>query len=359
MQLTVEQQECLKKFSESKMVVVYGPGGTGKTTLIQELFRSLKLGDVLIVAFTGSAVHRLFLSGGFSEEYVYTVDSVISSASIAKRFENKVLIVDESSMLSIDKAADLFLRLSPSKVCFVGDPRQLPPVTGGLSILNTLIWVGPVPKIKLTTNHRQTTDQMGLPKLLRRIWNSGKLTKDLLLEHVDDSFELKLFEDLNSVVSWVGKNVHSDSQILAQTNDICKTINDLFPERKKIVCAENYYKNKVLMVPNGLPGVVSGQVVTYSNGFVDTQRKTTYIYANCLTIHKSQGSEYDGVGVILILKNFELSLEQIYTALSRFKKKVILCVLTNIFDMVFENIEFNKTIDREFVKKIFEHKRRQ
>lgn len=140
---------------------LFGFAGTGKTTLARHLAEGVD-GDVLFAAFTGKAalvmrqkgcrgastIHSLIykLDDESAEtgepRFVLDLDSEVASASL--------VIVDECSMVGEDLARDL--QVFGTKILVLGDPAQLPPVSGGGYFTNS------EPDQMLTEVHRQAQD---------------------------------------------------------------------------------------------------------------------------------------------------------------------------------------------------------
>ncbi len=145
-----ERVKILKVLAESRLSVLIGGAGTGKTTLLALLCKSplVRDGDVLLLAPTGKA--RVRMTQAMREHDVNcTAKTVAQFLSESKRYNGYTMqyqlsekdaenvpftvIVDESSMLTEEMMGSLLqaLKKKAKRIIFVGDPNQLPPIGAG------------------------------------------------------------------------------------------------------------------------------------------------------------------------------------------------------------------------------------
>ncbi len=145
-----EKTAILKELAESRLSVLIGGAGTGKTTLLALLCKSpqIRNGGVLLLAPTGKA--RVRMSQAMKQQGVdSTAKTVAQFLSESKRFNGYTMeyhlsgeeaqnvpftvIIDESSMLTEEMFGALLqaLRKKAQRIIFVGDPNQLPPIGAG------------------------------------------------------------------------------------------------------------------------------------------------------------------------------------------------------------------------------------
>lgn len=145
-----EKSAILKELAESRLSVLIGGAGTGKTTLLALLCKSklIRDGGVLLLAPTGKA--RVRMRQAMRMQGVdSTAKTVAQFLSESKRFNGYTMeyhlsnedaknvpftvIIDESSMLTEEMFGAVLqaLRKNAKRIIFVGDPNQLPPIGAG------------------------------------------------------------------------------------------------------------------------------------------------------------------------------------------------------------------------------------
>ena len=164
--LSEQQAEVLDLVSESRIAVLCGGAGVGKTRCVSAV--TCAFAKVLLAAPTGKAARRIVQScrdfnPGVTASTIHSLLGIGASPDAKKKARDKIprnalLVIDESSMLDVDvmyciveTARDLNLSL-----LFVGDPNQLPPVSRGDVFSNMTKWArasGCI--VELTEIHRQ------------------------------------------------------------------------------------------------------------------------------------------------------------------------------------------------------------
>lgn len=142
----VEKTAALKELAESRLSVLIGPAGTGKTTLLSVLCSHSKVaeGDILLLAPTGKARVRmeqstkgLKLKGKTIAQFLtpHRYDGATGRYRLSDRPAEvgaKTVIIDEASMLTEEMLAALIQALkSVHRLILIGDHRQLPPIGAG------------------------------------------------------------------------------------------------------------------------------------------------------------------------------------------------------------------------------------
>lgn len=210
-----EKAAVLKELAESRLSVLIGGAGTGKTTLLALLCKSPQIrdGGVLLLAPTGKA--RVRMSQAMKQQGVEsTAKTVAQFLSESKRFNGYTMeytlsdvdaknvpftvIVDESSMLTEEMFGALLqaLRKNAQRIIFVGDPNQLPPIGAGRPFVDLVRklnqGINTFPKVgsgfgQLTVTMRQLSDD-GTPRGDTELskWYTGDS------EDLDDSIFLQL-----------------------------------------------------------------------------------------------------------------------------------------------------------------------
>ena len=359
------QAAAIKQAVKSKVMVLTGGPGTGKTTTTLGIIAALEsLGQsILLTAPTGRAAKRMSETTGKEAKTIHRLLEFNPAEGYGRndgnQLEGDVLIVDESSMIdimlmnSLLKAVPLQMRL-----ILVGDIDQLPSIGAG-NVLRDIIDSGVIPVVKLTNIFRQAQSS-------RIITNAHKINQGSIPEINNDADSDFIFieqedpnlaaqEIVNTVKNRIPKAYHystNDIQVLApMKNSVVGTkelnialqeaINPLgdslfhggFNYRKsdRVMQIRNNYDKGVF---NGDIGFVEGVNVEDRNLTVLFDGKTveyedseldelTLAYAT--TIHKSQGSEYPVV-VIPLLMTHSIMLQRnlIYTGITRAKK---ICII--------------------------------
>jgi hypothetical protein len=153
-----EKTAALTELAESRVSVLIGPAGTGKTTLLSVLCGHPKVGegDILLLAPTGKARVRMeqatrdlnlkgqtiaqFLSPHRYSGGTGTYHLSVRPAEIGAR----TVIIDEASMLTEEMLAALLDALKGvHRLIFIGDPRQLPPIGAGRPFVDIVQFLAP------------------------------------------------------------------------------------------------------------------------------------------------------------------------------------------------------------------------
>ncbi len=328
--LSTEQQAALDYYSTHSFTVISGGPGTGKTTLIEHLYNVHK--NTLLCTPTGCAANRIRKATNLT---AHVISKITYSKSHLDEFINYHVIFDEASMMNVDQLYLIMKELQPSSICIIGDPKQLPCVEG-YPIFPILIQCPLIHKCYLTQNRRQHDLQSGLCKTINELGSSS-----FSMPFFDNNFHfVSCVTDTQAIVKASEHFLKcTDAQMLAYTKDSVTKLNKDTANSSihRIVCTNNLYiKNKGMVVANGDTGIIKDDIIFYDQGFIDTKRRrtingttqvahqTTFEDARCLTVHKSQGNEFEMEGIIVLTQwgNSSVPLELIYTALSRFKNKV-------------------------------------
>lgn len=364
--LAVKQRQALERSLASKFSIITGGPGVGKTTIIRalvEIYGRMKL-RVVLAAPTGRAAKRMTESVGASAQTIHRLlkwNPVTNRFSFdaENRLEGDVFIFDETSMIDIGLAADLFSALPDhAVVVWVGDTDQLPSVGAG-SVLGDLIKSGVVSATKLDFIFRQDTS--GLIVTNAHHVNAGE---PLEVRSGDTDFYFMRIEDpvlcVQRAIEFMttriprkfGMDPLRDVQILTPMRrnalgtenlnvEIQKALNPtgpalvrggtIFRVGDRVMQLRNNYDKDVY---NGDVGFVKGvdadarslvvafdgRPVQYDAGDLDE-----LVLAYAMTVHKSQGSEYPAVIVIIHTQHYVmLQRNLLYTAITRGRRLVLL-----------------------------------
>lgn len=365
-ELADKQREAVEKSLESGMTVITGGPGTGKTTVVQTIIRLAEQEGlrIFLCAPTGRAAKRLAETTQRKAKTIHRLlipDGRQGRIQVFEYNETKLLpadlvIVDEVSMLDMEMMYHLLSALKPQCRCIlVGDADQLPSVGAG-AVLHDIIASGQVPVVRLDTIFRQ--QEGGRIVTNAHLINSGRLpvvNEDPEFRFVEIEDEAQGAEKISAlynselletgdkfavqVLSPMYKNpcgVDNLNQLiqgrfnpLAEGKGELKGKNVIFRVGDKVMQKHNDYEKGVF---NGDIGEIFAiqkdmvyvrypeQDVKYEGQEVD---EITLAYA--ITVHKSQGSEYHTVIMVLVNSHaIMLQRNLFYTAVTRAKRKVIL-----------------------------------
>ena len=357
-----QQREAFQAFQHGGLCVLTGGPGTGKTTVVKGLlaaYEKLYPDNIIkLCAPTGRASQRMKEATGREACTVHRLieytpfGDTFTCRNEASPIEADFIVVDESSMISIDMAELLFSAISSgTMVLLVGDTAQLPSVGPG-NVLADIIRSGIVPVFALTKTHRQGAGSPIIENAKRISAGEHHLmqNKDFsIIECDEDSIGAAV---RNHYVQYHRASDPFAIQILSTTKkdpkNGCNMLNKLMQKEvnteKKggIHYGETvfYVGDKIMMTRNnyeigyfnGDVGLIlntsSSEITVNINGeviHVPTANLEDMSLAYASTIHKSQGSEYDVV--IVVLPSHPITMLQrniLYTAITSAKKRVIL-----------------------------------
>lgn len=374
MELTKKQEEGLKIAVEryknnEAYTCIAGYAGTGKSTLVKFIIDALEIPfrKIAYIAYTGKAASVLARKGNpgatTAHRLLYHTEELedgtyIHTPRASPEKDLKLIVVDEVSMLEKEQW-NILMRWKIPVIC-LGDPAQLPPIHEDNGVLEHPhvfldevmrqaqdseiirlsmdvregkylkmhkgkdVWVIPSEdvsdKLLLTSDivlcgknatrrglnrrmrqaiwkDKYTDEPMNGDKCicLKNYWNEGNLTNGTIgtLEYVDTyntkQFKPKMIADFVSEEEGRFEELHMDYQ--------------LFTKGMPTVNAENYKK------------------------YPKEIRPMEFDYANCITVHKSQGSEYDRVVVFNeYLGDRDYWRRWAYTAITRSKDKLVIAI---------------------------------
>ena len=359
------QQAAIHMAAESKVMVLTGGPGTGKTTTTQGIISAWKTAGlrILLAAPTGRAAKRMSEATGMEAKTIHRLLGFKPTEGYKFNEENPLdgdaLIVDECSMIDIILMYSLLKAIPPTmRLVLVGDIDQLPSVGAG-NVLRDIIESEVIPVTRLTRIFRQAQssrivmnahaiNQGYFPNI-----QNGKDTDFFFIRAEEPQDAVPQIVNLvkNRLPKAYGRPV-SDVQVLTPMRrsycgsdnlniELQKALNPmglslsyggtLYRSGDRVMQIRNNYDKDVY---NGDIGTISDvdleenellvsfgdKVVTYEKSELDE-----LVLAYATTIHKSQGSEYPIV-VIPVFYSFFTLLQRnlIYTAITRAKK---ICVL--------------------------------
>ncbi len=359
------QSEAVHKALAGPMTVVTGGPGTGKTSSIAGIIaaaRALELRPALCAP-TGRAAKRLSELAGFEAKTIHRLLEVDPATrgfqrNADNRLEVDVLIVDEMSMVDIQLMAALLDAVpDPARVVLVGDVDQLPSVGPG-NVLRDIIDAGCAETTALHLNYRQGVDSRivsnahrvregFMPVFERDTFfvdaetpeETATLVRDIVAHRIPREMG---FEPVSHIQ--VLTPMHGTAAGVAALNAALRT--ELNPHGRvvyrkgeqtwhigdKVMQVRNDYEKDVF---NGDIGIISSvdpeesrAIVSFDDGRVvaySFEELADLVHAYAITIHKSQGSEYDVVVLPLVLQHrIMLQRNLLYTAMTRARSLLVL-----------------------------------
>ena len=368
--LSQEQWHALQTTFSSKLSVVTGGPGTGKTTLIQAILAVFERAErkVRLCAPTGRAAKRLSEVTGTRTETIHRMLSYdFKTGNFQKNEQNPLntdlVIADEASMIDLFLMYHLMKAIpAAATLILVGDINQLPAVGPG-NVLRDLIHSGQTPTVYLTEIFRQASESLIIVNAHRI--NQGlfpKLVKpgtdglsdfyfieqddpekvvasvtELCCKRIPDRFHLDPFSQIQ-VLTPMHKGIVGTTnlnRVLQEAlNPSRKSINRMgfaFKEGDKVMQVKNNYIKEVFNGDIGTIGEIDLQsasmTVLFENVAVNYEASELdeLILAYAVSVHKSQGSEYGAVVMPVMLQHFVLLQKNlIYTGITRAKKLVVM-----------------------------------
>jgi exodeoxyribonuclease V alpha subunit len=367
--LAESQKMAVRLALASKLLVITGGPGVGKTTIVSSILRILAAKDVrlLLCAPTGRAAKRMSETTGLEAKTIHRLLEVDPKAGGFRRnAENPLncdlIVVDETSMVDVVLMHAL-LKAVPEKsaMLVVGDVDQLPSVGPG-QVLGDVITSGAIPVVRLSEVFRQAAKSQiivnahGINQGIMPDLRKPKNESDFYFVEADDpeTAAARIVELVkNRIPRRFGLDPIRDVQVLCPMNrggvgarslniELQAALNPAgehkverfgwtFARGDKVMQIENDYDKEVYNGDVGyvtgveldggeLTAIFDGRSVTYGFGELDT-----LVPAYAATIHKSQGSEYPAVVIPVVTQHYPmLQRNLLYTGVTRGKRLVVL-----------------------------------
>ena len=366
--LAPNQRKAVRTCFSHMLTLVTGGPGTGKTTILKAVLsvhRQLGGGHVLLMAPTGLAARRMAESTGYAgASTMHSAMGLVTEGEELGEAEREplhadLIIVDEFTMADMVLAFELFSRITEgTRVLLLGDVEQLPSVGPG-NVFRELLECGRIPTTVLDVIYRQADTS-------RIVVNAAAIRQGSTKLQYGDDFVFEACADSGATAEAVERFYLEEVrergvenvQILSafRTRGVCSVkalnegirdlVNPAKPAVPEIKVGSRLYRlnDRVMQtknkddISNGDVGFISHIYVGEDNDSVVTitfsgDRVVEYAPedldiiepAYAVTVHKSQGSQYETV-IIPLPGEFSIMMKRnlIYTAITRARKKVIL-----------------------------------
>lgn len=391
----LKQREAITTAVTKGLLVLTGGPGTGKTTTLNgilELYEKQRL-RVLLAAPTGRAAKRMSEVTGRNAKTIHRLLEVAwtdgNRQSFGRNLENPLeadaVIIDELSMVDTHLFAALLNALPLGcRLVMVGDSDQLPPVGAG-NVLQDIIASELMPVVALTEVFRQSLESLIVtnahrivrgeyPDLTRTDKDFFFLGRGNIYSCADTVVELYT----KRLPSAYGYNPTEDIQIICPSkkgelgtfnlnNRLQQLVNPPSPDKEDYVRTGRVFRvgDKVMQTKNNYDivwtkgretssGIFNGDIgfitaINYNASFMKINfdgRIATYPFDNvsdldlayAVTVHKSQGSEFEAVimPVLAVIPNLSYR-NLLYTAVTRAKNRLVLVGSAEQVNMMVDN----------------------
>ncbi|MBR3118368.1 SF1B family DNA helicase RecD2 [Oceanobacillus profundus] len=398
-----EQFSAINQSLHSKVMILTGGPGTGKTTVIKGILKAYAtIHDVslnpkdyddpaefpfVLTAPTGRAAKRLNESTGLPALTIHRLLGWNGSNGFNKdeqeQLSGKILIVDEFSMVDIWLANSLFKAIPDEmQVLLVGDEDQLPSVGPG-QVLTDLLNSKLLPLVRLNEVYRQKEGSK-IIQLAHEIKNN-QLTVQSLQNDKDFSFiacnEHQMLQVVTSIftkakekgldvkeIQVLAPMYRSQAGITMINQQLQQLINPKTKTKREVKYHDVVYRvgDKVIQLVNQPEdGVYNGDigevvaifreeenvdnveqvVIAFDDKEVVYERNNyiNFTHAYCISIHKSQGSEFPIV-ILPVVSTYYRMLRKnlLYTAITRSKESLIICGEQQAFLKGIQTMDTNK-----------------
>lgn len=377
-----KQKEAIITAVNRGILVLTGGPGTGKTTTLDGIIKMFERDnlDIALCAPTGRAAQRMTEMTGRTATTVHRLlevewkngDKPVFKRNLRNPLDCQAVIVDEMSMVDIFLFASLLDALPfGCRLIMVGDSDQLPPVSAG-NVLSDLIGCGLLPVVQLKEIFRQSLESnivLNAHKIVKgeRIeteYRDGdfflmqrnfpldavRTVRDLYVKRLSDAYGY----DPLTQIQVLCPSKKGDTGTFNLNRVLQEAVNPPAEDKKEYNTGYRVFRtgDKVMQTRNNYnihwesaseegDGVYNGDI-----GFIElidirrdaividfSGRRATYSkeqlteleLAYAVTVHKSQGSEFDAVIMPVISVNSRLCYRNLlYTAVTRAKKLMIL-----------------------------------
>jgi exodeoxyribonuclease V alpha subunit len=380
--LAEQQKKAIEIQLSSRVMIVTGGPGCGKTFLLNSMLKILRGHGVncLLTAPTGKAAVRMRESTGLRAKTIHRLLRLGKETSSNEVLDCDLLVIDEFSMVDVSLFVKVLEALPPhASILMVGDADQLPSVGAGATLWD-MIASKAVPVVKLDKVFRQAEHSKIIQNAHKvnagSMVSFGKPGEDFFFMSENDAEKIPgIIESLvaERLPARFGYDPVRDIQILCPSHRSSTgtvAMNALIQNRlnpnpvaehthfgirygvgDKVMQRVNNYDKDVF---NGDAGVVIDIDVEASSAYVkfanesiveyDFDELDELVLASAMTIHKSQGSDFPVVIIPVTTQHFMmLQRNLIYTGITRARKLCIIVGQQQALEMAIRN---NKAVER-------------
>lgn len=395
-ELAPKQSEAVRMAVNNQLSIIVGCAGTGKTTVLKALLqvlykRGYKPEDIVLAAPTGKAAQRMAEATGHPANTIHSTlglrADIDDKPEDIEALDAKMLIIDEFSMTDMYVTYRILSAVDPekTKLLFLGDTAQLPSVGAG-NVLHELVRSCKVPYTMLDVIYRQSFDNV-------IVKNASNIRYGIRSVITNDNFKV-VGEELPQRVADIITGLYTESVCKhgfenvvvlsplkkkgtcatnALNKQIQEAVNPASPDKAERKVGKNLFRVNDRIMQNKNINVldISGKEVQICNGdtgYIKSINKNDGVItfridfgfdrvvdfsfedmfnvelAYAVTIHKSQGSQYNDV-IIPMLDYFDNMLYRnlLYTGVTRATENV---TIVGSIDCVYRCIDNNRIVKR-------------
>lgn len=398
--LLKEQAEAISKASKQTITLICGGPGTGKTytagyllkILTESLPEQIRLNlKIALAAPTGKAASNLQKSLSHlthSQCKAKTLHQLLGIRSDGKIINDNpltldadIVLIDESSMIDVSMMAKLLSSIKPrTRIIFLGDHHQLPSIDAG-AMFSDIACLIPESLVTLKVCLRAELQEIvdfgkaindGNSESVFKLLQNGNAVKKLVIDPITEE---NLFQNFKNRFPLIIKDESNPVEILKSFDQFkmlsplrsgpfgVDSLNHLFFE--KLVKRSNHpmaipimllrndsqlelYNGEVgvlVLAPRGYDESFNAKKGDYAifpckiNGFrkLPALNLPQYEYAYCLSVHKSQGSEFNHVLCLLPQGSEHFGREVLYTAVTRARSSLMILGNDVVIDSTIKN----------------------